>query len=444
MTTLSLAYWRRKTAVFGLLGLLSLGAESSCAPVCRWIDGACLDLVVEGSGDYANYSIEWRYKISEEPQAALRRGATETGGSLPRNFLVSAPPGVAATSVTSVGVLGLSADGREQAGGSIELSFAGDEHLSRVLPLGLRVTRTDIQLGGTGADLVATDLNGDGSVDLAVVGMTEGATVGALSGGLLSVLYNNGDGTFRTPQTSDIPTQALSLKAVDLTGDARPELVATGAGDSFSLLSNGGTGPAGAPSPISNATGQVSGACVSGSDPHSLAVADFNGDGFLDIAASLRSRPCLTLLLGTSRSSFVPNLLPSRPPPVVLGDAPSRVAAADFDQDGRADLAVLHTTPGIGNIDILQGDGSGLTRLVSFTAGNEPTDVLAADVNGDGKPDVAVVSARSSSLQIFYNKGFAVGMFGGSMPSLLNRAPDYEYRFGLPGYGPTCIAGGDA
>ena len=65
-------------------------------------------------------------------------------------------------------------------------------------------------------------------------------------------------------------------------------------------------------------------------------------------------------------------------------------------------------------------------------------------MNGDGKPDVAVVSARSSSLQIFYNKGFAVGMFGGSMPSLLNRAPDYEYRFGLPGYGPTCIAGGDA
>ncbi len=445
MTTGCLSLLRRKKLLLGLLLALSGAAESSCAPVCRWVDGACLELRVEGAGSYANYSIEWRYKLTDEPLAALRRGATETGGDLPRTFLVAPPPGLSAKAVTSIGVLALSSDGREQAGGSIDVAFSGDEHLTSVLPLGLRVYRTDIQLGSTGSDIVAADLNGDGITDLGVVGMTPGATVGAASGGLLSVLYGLGDGAFGTPQTADIPTQALSLKAVDLTGDARPELVATGVGENLSLLPNAGSFPTGGTSQIANATGQTTGSCVSGADPHSLAIADFNGDGFLDIAASLRTRPCVTLLLGTSASGFVPNLGASRPAPTQVGDSLTRMAVADFNQDGRADLAVLRTAPGAGNIDILLGgdQNSGFSIHSVFTAGNEPTDIVTADFNNDQKPDLAVVSARSSSLQIFYNKGFVGGMFGGGMTMVTSRAPDYEYRFGLPGYGPTCLAMGD-
>lgn len=445
MTTRGLSSLRRNKFLFGLVGSLSLTAASSCAPVCRWVDGACLDLRVEGAGSYANYSIEWRYKITDEPLAALRRGATETGGELPRTFLVAPPSGLSASAVTSIGVLALSDDGREQASGSIEVAFDGDEHQTKVLPLGLRVFRTDIQLGSTGSDIVATDLNGDGITDLGVVGMTPDATVGAASGGLLSVLYGTGDGSFGKPQTADIPTQSLSLKATEFTGDSRPELIATGVGENFSLVPNTGSFPSGGVTQISNATGQVAGNCVSGADPHSLAIADFNGDGFIDIAATLRTRPCVTLLLGTSAAGFVANQGPTRPPPTQVGDALSRMAVADFNQDGKVDLAVIRTAPGAGNIDILLGgeQNNGFSIHSVFTAGNEPTDIVTADFNNDQRPDLAVVSARSSSLQIFYNKGFASGMFGGSMTTVVSRPPDYEYRFGLPGYGPTCLAIGD-
>jgi hypothetical protein len=122
-----------------------------------------------------------------------------------------------------------------------------------------------------------------------------------------------------------------------------------------------------------------------------------------------------------------------------------KVLYTDFNSDGRADVAVLRTTAGIGNISILLGGEkeSGFELSSTFTAGNEPTGIVSEDVNGDRKPDLAVVSARSSSLQIYLNKGFVSGMFGGSTGTVSDRAPDMVYRFGLPGYGPTCLASGD-
>ena len=131
--------------------------------------------------------------------------------------------------------------------------------------------------------------------------------------------------------------------------------------------------------PISNATGQVSGACVSGKRSSQPC-----GRGF--------QRGWIFGHRGVSALASVSDVASWDEPQQFCAQSASVSAtargawgctiesgAADFDQDGRADLAVLHTTPGIGNIDILQGDGSGLTRLVSFTADNEPTDVLAAD-----------------------------------------------------------------
>jgi len=422
---------------------------TSCAPVCRGVDGACVELHIEGSGSYSSYSIEWRYAISDEPKAALRRGATESGGDLPRIFRVLPPLGVPHDSVRSVGVLGLSGDGSEEVGGSIELSLGSSEHATQTLPLGLRFSRNDIALAASSANLVAADLNGDSVADLAVVGTPVTATANSTSGGVLSVLYGVGDGTYRTAVRSDIPTEARSLQAVDVDGDSRLDLLTTGAGDSFSLFLNSSSGLAAAGSQILNSTGVTTGDCGSSNgtatDAHSLAVADFNGDGFVDIAATLRSRPCLTLLLGTSKTAFVAKETAPRPSPVPVGDALSRMAVADFDQDGRPDVAVIRTTEGIGNIALLlSGDTqNGFSLSSVFTAGNEPTGLLAEDFNRDGKPDLAVVSARSSSLQVFLNKGFVSGAFGGSPASVTHRPADLEHRFGLPGYGPTCIASGD-
>lgn len=253
--------------------LLTVG--TSCAPVCRGVDGACLDVRVEGSGSYSSYAIEWRYSISDEPLAALRRGATEEGGELPRTFRVLPPPGVDPSQVTSIGVLGLSADASEQASGSIWISNLGaTDHRTETLPLGLRMSRHDISLAASGSDLLAADLNGDSVMDLAVVSTPALTTSNSLTGGILSVLYGLGDGTYRLPQTFEIPAQAMSIKVADVNGDGLPDLLTSGSGDSFSLFQNAGNSQFASRIGIPNTTGLTSGDCASGSDTHSLAVAD--------------------------------------------------------------------------------------------------------------------------------------------------------------------------
>jgi hypothetical protein len=298
---------------------------------------------------------------------------------------------VTAESVRSIGVLGLSEDGSEQAGGSIELSLSEGEQPSKVLPLGLRISRHNIALGASSAHVIAGDFNKDTAIDLAVVGTPSGAMASATSGGILSVLYGVGDGTYQPAKTFDIPTHASSIVAADVDGDARLDLLTTGAGDSFSLFPNSVTGQFGSRTSILSTTGALSGECQSGSDPHSLAVADFNGDGFVDIAATLRLRPCVSLLLGTSKTSFVPKDLAPRPTPVVAGDSLTKLAVADFNQDGFPDVAVIRTTEGLGNIAVLlSGDKeNGFTISSIFTAGNEPTGIIADDFNGDHRSAVA-------------------------------------------------------
>src|SRR5216684_1840376 len=69
-------------------------------------------------------------------------------------------------------------------------------------------------------DLTAVDLDGDGKLDLAVIG-----------GGAVSILYGNGDGTFQPrvdiPLGPGINDGQNQIIAADLDGDGLPDLVAT-------------------------------------------------------------------------------------------------------------------------------------------------------------------------------------------------------------------------
>jgi hypothetical protein len=85
----------------------------------------------------------------------------------------------------------------------------------------------------------------------------------------------------------------------------------------------------------------------SGVGPYSLATADFNGDGNLDlvgIVGGLRYAGYLVVLLGNGRGDF-------RAPEIFAlpGRSPVQLTVADFNVDGKPDVAVLNTdTPTIG------------------------------------------------------------------------------------------------
>src|SRR5262249_4714241 len=122
--------------------------------------------------------------------------------------------------------------------------------------------------------------------------------------------------------------------------------------------------------------------------PDVVTVADFNGDGILDLAVGNVGHfpdflSTVEIFLGNGDGTF------RAAQSAALASRPYAIAVGDFNRDGFADLAVA---AGAG-VDVLLGKGDGSFQAAgSYPAGSSPSSVAVGDFNGDGFPDLAVAA----------------------------------------------------
>ncbi len=141
-------------------------------------------------------------------------------------------------------------------------------------------------------------------------------------------------------------------------------------------------------------------AYLAGASPVAIAGADVNEDGLHDIVTANRTTPgMVSVLLNQGGGSFdLPKSFPSG------GSNPSSLAIADFNNNGRLDIAV--TNQSSGTVSILRGSGTGVFRRPqSYPAGPSPTAIDVSDFNADGAPDIVVVNSSTTTISVLINNG---------------------------------------
>ncbi|MDQ2946772.1 MAG: VCBS repeat-containing protein [Acidobacteriota bacterium] len=120
-----------------------------------------------------------------------------------------------------------------------------------------------------------------------------------------------------------------------------------------------------------------------------MTVADFNGDGKADLAVANLASDDVSILLGNGDGTFR-TALPM--PPGLAGTQPIAVASADLNGDGKIDLGVANLVSGV-SVGLDNGDG---TFQFSSYQGGSAGALAIGDLNGDGKLDIAVAAGSGN------------------------------------------------
>jgi len=256
-----------------------------------------------------------------------------------------------------------------QKGNDLAVVDNGIQKASVFLNLGASkgfAARSDYQVGSRPKRIVAADLNGDGLDDIIAI------NTGTSAADDVSILLNNGVGGFNPPTNFVVGAGAVDVAVNDFNGDGIPDLAVLNAGIvtvqtkfTVSIL-------------INQTTTLPSGNKV--------------GTGFF-VGQTPVTVQCPSQLNG-----------------VAILCKPNYLASADFDNDGFNDLAITLFTqpqPGAGStatsglVQAFQGHGNGEFSFSNqVTVGNNPQGIVAGDFNGDGLSDVAIAEQGSISVRI--------------------------------------------
>jgi hypothetical protein len=268
--------------------------------------------------------------------------------------------------------------------------------------------RVDYSLPASGgiAGSATADVNGDGKSDVVVSQFNQN---GQSITGFLAVLLGNGDGTFQTPLSSQEPNIGIfQMVAADFTGDGIVDVATSDVSGNGGISLSAGSGNGLFTTAMTSFTG------ATGLNVQAIAGGDFNKNGKTDLAL-IALDPSNTIsplysMISKGDGTFQANLVYNIP------YISSSMAAADFNNDGNLDLAVAAAVANQVLVFLGRGDGTFQNPTIYDTGTLFTNNVNAADFNGDGNIDLAVGTEQG----VLFYPGKGDGTF---QPPMLTATP---------------------
>lgn len=235
--------------------------------------------------------------------------------------------------------------------------------------------------------IAVVDVNGDGNRDIITADYRNAA---------VTVMLGNGDGTFQyyVPYATGYGSSPESVAVADVSGDGQPDIV-VGNNSQGTIGVFKGTGTGAFQAMVSYSAGGPN------SRPYSVAVADVNGDGIADILSANYLSYAVGVLLGTGAGSFQPVATYS----TGVFSLPGSLALADINRDGKLDVIAADYNGS--KAVLLLGNGTSTNTfqapLTYSTGTGVPQTVAAGDLNGDNKPDIVMVNYGSNTAGVLLN-----------------------------------------